>query len=136
MPASPPLSLQPRHVSSIQTLTDEPRMAVVRTRGGSINRVVKSAIKSHVDMKDTKDHTTERLLLGTAGRPVSIPGDSGCWVVTRAPSLTLGVAGMVLGGPGDNSEWCYMTPMDVLLADIEKKLKCRAQLLPVAEEEF
>ena len=113
-------------------------MAVVRSRSGSISQVVKSAIKSYIDMKDTEEHTTERLLLRTAGRPISIPGDLGCWVVTTAPYLTLGVAGMVFGGPGDNSnaEWSYMTPMGVLLADIEKKLKCRAQLLPVADEEF
>lgn len=56
--------------------------------------------------------------------PFSKKGDSGSWVLN--PDGQLG--GVLLAGQ-EGMSWSYVTPISVVLADIEAKLECTVSLV-------
>jgi hypothetical protein len=93
-------------------------------RSRAFSRASRSEIASKINLPYAPGESTETLLLDDEAIP-PCAGDSGAWVIVPdTESVEPAVAGVLVGGNKFN-EWSYMTPMCVVVADIEARLGCR-----------
>ncbi len=94
-----------------------------RTSGFTQGRL--SFIRSHVRLPESSSETREQVFLAPSGsrHPFSEEGDSGAWVFDMLGNLGgLLVAGHLKTG------WTYVTPISVVIADIEARLECKVMI--------
>lgn len=76
-------------------------------------------------MSGNPGETTEAVFTsGSISTPFSKKGDSGSWVLNSDGQL----GGLLLAGQ-EGMSWSYVTPISVVLADIEARLDCTVSLI-------
>lgn len=84
-----------------------------------------SRIKAQCMMSGNPGETTEAVFTsGSISTPFSKKGDSGSWVLNSDGQL----GGLLLAGQ-EGMSWSYVTPISVVLADIEARLDCTVSLI-------
>ena len=111
------------HTSLRQKPEKTPRFKFGRTTGLTIG--VFSRIRAYCTIPGNPGETTEEVYTSNdISTPFSLPGDSGSWVLNRRGQL----GGLLLAGQ-EGMSWSYVTPISVVLADIEAKLECQVSLV-------
>ena len=74
---------------------------------------------------DHSPESTECAFVSGPGNDLfALPGDSGAFVLAEADAA---LVGMVLAG-NLGTEWAYVSPITMILADIEERTGCRVRL--------
>jgi hypothetical protein len=79
-----------------------------------------STIRSHCKLLGNSAETTEQIYTPSHGSQVfATPGDSGAWVLNADG----GLCGLVFAGY-EGTTWCYVTPIEAVLASVRSTLGC------------
>ena len=91
-------------------------------RDGRVRKGIRNAIMTHVRIPTSTTETTEWAIIAPFGDPPLVSsGDSGAWCYSpKADAFELQLLGMVFARSVDWS-MCYVTPMKVILEDIQEQ---------------
>lgn len=94
-------------------------------RKTDLTKGVFSMIQAHCMLSGNPGETTENVFTSSdISTPISLRGDSGSWVLT--PEGQLG--GLLIAGQ-EGKSYSYVTPISLVLADIEARLGCKVSLV-------
>jgi hypothetical protein len=114
---------------------DEEISSYLLKRDGSIGKAVRNGVETHVKFPQSTRVSTEWALFVPPEYDLATACDSGAWCCTTKGVAQLEVLGMLFGALTD-TRLCFITPMKVIMEDIQEQTGLSVRLPDMSDWPF